>query len=133
MKKSNFLFFIVVSLILTCGFTAMKLIKDPWLVPSNYKTLKNKVVSSKGSIAEGKELYDMACASCHGTSGNAKASKGIELYDLSSPTFHAKYSDGEIYYQSFIGRLPWHNFTKAVPDETDRWNVVNYIRSLKTK
>ncbi|HOZ29802.1 MAG TPA: c-type cytochrome [Bacteroidales bacterium] len=133
MRRKDYLFFAVSALVLAGGLTAMKLIKDPWQVPANYKTMKNKVAVSKTSLAEGKELFDMACASCHGTTGKAKIAKGIDLFDLSSADFHAKFTDGEIYYQSFVGRNPWHNFTKAVPDETDRWNVVNYIRSLKGK
>lgn len=133
MKRRDLLFFAIATILIAGGLTAMKLVKDPWQVPANYKTMKNKVVVSTTSLADGKELFDMACASCHGANGKAKTAKGLELLDLSSTDYQNKFTDGEIYYQSFYGRLTWHNFTKAVPDETDRWNVVNYIRSLKAK
>jgi len=135
MKIKKLLFVSLASVMIIGGLTAMKLIKDPWAVPANYKTMKNKVPTSKQSVAEGKELFDMACASCHGATGKGNGLKaknlGIELFDLSTETYQTKFTDGEIYYQSFIGRETWHDFRKAVPDETDRWNVVNYIRSLK--
>jgi mono/diheme cytochrome c family protein len=135
MKTKNLLFVTLASVMIIAGLTAMKFIKDPWAVPANYKTMKSKVPTSKQSIAEGKELFDMACASCHGSTGKGNGVKaknmGIEMYDMSTADYQTKFTDGEIYYQSFIGRETWHDFRKAVPDETDRWNLVNYIRTLK--
>lgn len=117
------------------SFTAINMIKDPWKVPTEYKTKKNPVQSSKQSIGYGKELYEMSCSSCHGAKGYGDGVKAknlnIELFDLSKADFQNKFTDGEIYYQSFIGRYRWHDFRGAIQDDEDRWHVVNYIRSLK--
>ncbi len=134
--KTKITFFIIsVFLLSLMGFTAYKTIKDPWKVPADYKTKKNPVETSKKSLQYGKEVYDMSCASCHGSKGAANgvkaANMGIEMFDLSDAAYQAKFTDGEIYYQSFIGRFKWHDFRSAVEDEEDRWHVVNYIRSMK--
>ena len=117
------------------GFTAYKIMKDPWKVPSEYKSKKNPVETSKKSLQYGKELYDMSCASCHGSKGEANGVKsknmGIDMFDLTKAEYQDKFTDGEIYYQSFIGRYRWHDFRNVIEDEEDRWNVVNYVRSLK--
>jgi hypothetical protein len=42
-----------------------------------------------------------------------------------------KQTDGEIYYKSFIGRDEMPNFEKKIPSESDRWMIVNYIRTMK--
>jgi mono/diheme cytochrome c family protein len=135
MKSKKLLFFIAFSVLIILGLSAYKLAKDPWKVPDTYKSKKNPVASTKQGLSYGKELYEMSCSSCHGASGKGNGVKAknldIELYDLTSADFQSKFTDGEIYYQSFIGRYRWHDFRSAVPDEEDRWNVVNYIRSLK--
>jgi len=137
MKISNLSKFMIVVLASAglLSFVAVEYTKDPWNVPAQYKSMKNTVKKDATSISDGKALYDATCATCHGKTGKADGVKaknmGIEMFDLSNADFQAKFNDGEIYYQSFIGRYPWHDFRKTVPDESDRWSIVNYIRSLK--
>ncbi|PLX07747.1 MAG: hypothetical protein C0596_09995 [Marinilabiliales bacterium] len=135
MKSKNVIFLLAVSAIFILGLSAYKLAKDPWKVPDTYKNKTNPVKSSSESLEYGQELYDMSCASCHGASGKGDGVKGkkmgIEMYDFTDANFHSKFTDGEIYYQSFIGRYRWHDFRSVIQDEEDRWNVVNYVRSMK--
>jgi hypothetical protein len=53
-----------------------------------------------------------------------------DLGDFSSEEFHSQ-SDGALYYKSIIGRDDMPEFTKKIPDEEDRWLVINYLRTLK--
>ncbi len=135
MKTKITFFMIGVFTLSLMGFTAYDVTKDAWKVPAEYKTKKNPVATSKQSLRYGKELYDMSCASCHGAKGEGNGVKsknmGIEMYDLSAADYQDKFTDGDIYYQSFVGRYKWHDFRSVIEDVEDRWNVVNYIRSLK--
>lgn len=107
----------------------------PWEIPAKYKTMKNSVKATDASVmTTGKELYNKHCKSCHGAKGLGDGPKSATLKTIvpsfKDKTFQAR-PDGEIYYQSFIGRDEMPNFEKKIPDEGDRWAVVNFIRTLK--
>jgi mono/diheme cytochrome c family protein len=108
--------------------------KKPWPVPDNFKTMKNAVASSPESINEGKSLYTTHCKSCHGTKGLGDGSKAAQLKtepgDFSTAEFQSQ-SDGSIFYKTSEGRDDMPGFKKKIPDADDRWNVVNYVRTLK--
>lgn len=107
----------------------------PWNVPAKYKTMKSTVKAGDASInSTGKELYNKHCKSCHGTKGLGDGPKAA-MMKTAMPSFaDAKFkaqSDGEIYYQSIVGRDEMPNFEKKIIDEGDRWALVGYIKALK--
>jgi mono/diheme cytochrome c family protein len=107
----------------------------PWNVPAKYKAMKSTVKAGDAAIATtGKSLYNKHCKSCHGAKGLGDGPKAASLKtncgDFSSAKFQAL-SDGEIYYQSIIGRDEMPNYEKKIPDEADRWALVGFIRTLK--
>lgn len=108
--------------------------KKPWAVPDNYKKMKNPDATNAKSIAEGKELYATHCKSCHGTKGMGDGSKAAQLKtepgDFSKADFQSQ-SDGSIFYKTTEGRDDMPSFKKKISDEDDRWNLVNFIRTLK--
>jgi mono/diheme cytochrome c family protein len=79
-------------------------------------------------------LYTKQCRFCHGNTGLGDGPKAASLeakiVPFSDPKFQAQ-TDGEIYYQSIIGRDEMPNFEKKMTEEKDRWAIVNYIRTLK--
>lgn len=106
----------------------------PWTVPAKYKTMKSTIKTTDASVKTvGKEMFNKHCKSCHGSKGMGDGPKSANLNTL-IPSFADKkfksYSDGEMYYQSFVGRDEMPNFEKKITDEADRWAVVNYIKSL---
>lgn len=107
--------------------------KKPWDVPAKYKAMKNPHAGDKSLAMPGKMLWAKHCKSCHGSKGLGDGPKAkqlkTEMYDFSGKEFQA-YSDGEIYYMSFIGRDEMPNFEKKIPSEEDRWAVVNFIRGF---
>jgi mono/diheme cytochrome c family protein len=131
---------ILVVLIVAMGLTGISFTvinyqdKKPWVVPDNAKNMKNPVASNAESIAEGKTLYTTHCKSCHGSKGMGDGTKAKQLKtepgDFSSADFQSQ-SDGTIFYKSIEGRDDMPSFKKKIPDADDRWNVVNYIRTLK--
>ncbi len=93
-------------------------------------------------LAEGKELFNIACAICHGTKGNGL---GYLVDDEKNPL--AKYPsqpanftkddfvnspNGRFYYAIMYGKNVMGSFRDKLSYE-ERWQVIHYIRSLQAK
>ncbi|MBW6460596.1 MAG: DUF4962 domain-containing protein, partial [Bacteroidales bacterium] len=52
------------------------------------------------------------------------------ILDFTSAEFK-KIPDGHLYYMAIIGRDEMPNFESKIPDEEDRWAVINYMKTLK--
>ncbi|MFH6767730.1 cytochrome c [Gaetbulibacter aquiaggeris] len=106
---------------------------NAWKVPSKYVTMKNPI-PTKQDAAIGKSLYDKHCKSCHGKEGYGDGPKAADLKgdlgDFSTAKFQ-KQTDGELFYKTTFGRDDMPEFTKKLPDDEDRWLIVNYMRTLK--
>lgn len=111
-----------------------KKFNDPWPVPEKYQKMANPVKSDAGSIDNGKKLYAQHCQSCHGKKGKGDGPKAAQLDtecgDFSSADFQ-KQTDGALFYKTFEGRKDMPSFKKKIPEETDIWAVVNFMRTLK--
>jgi mono/diheme cytochrome c family protein len=119
--------------ILIAGFKTHQETK-PWPVPDKDAKTPNPVKSSSESISSGKSLWNQHCASCHGKTGKGDGTKAAQLKtqpeDLSSATIQSQ-SDGALFYKTSEGRGDMPSFKKKLPDATDIWDVVNFMRSLK--
>lgn len=108
--------------------------KKPWPVPENYKKMKSPVASDAESISAGKSLYATHCKSCHGSKGLGDGSKAAQLKtepgDFAIADFQAQ-TDGSIFYKTSEGRDDMPGFKKKIPDNDDRWSIVNFLRTLK--
>lgn len=105
-----------------------------WVAPAAEKAKKNPLPAGAASVAQGKKVADVNCASCHGATGKgdgaAAAAINPKPADWTSKKLQAE-SDGEIFWKLSTGRgamPPW----KFLP-ENDRWALVSYIRSLAAK
>ena len=102
-----------------------------WVAPADAKKLKNPV---KG-VGNAKKSVETNCVSCHGASGKGDGVAAAALpppkpADWTSDRVQ-KETDGELFWKITNGRgamPPW----KHLP-EKDRWDLVNYIRTLKKK
>jgi mono/diheme cytochrome c family protein len=107
-------------------------LQDKWVVPEKYVTMKNPTDPSVDK-AIGKALYSKHCKSCHGKEGygDGPKAKDVEgdLGDFSSEEYQAQ-TDGELFYKSSFGREDMPEYTKKMPDDEDRWLIVNYMRTL---
>jgi len=94
--------------------------------------MKNPI-SAKTDAVIGKSLYTKHCKSCHGTEGYGDGTKANEMQgdlgDFSSEDFQ-KASDGVLFYKTSFGKDDMPDFTKKLPDDEDRWLIVNYLRTL---
>lgn len=105
-----------------------------WVVPAKYKSMKNTAKGNAELDKVGKLLYTKHCKSCHGATGLGDGPKAASMKTKIRSFKDAKYqaqSDGEIYYESFVGRDEMPNFEKKILEEDDRWAIVNFTRTLK--
>ena len=105
---------------------------EKWLSPAASAAKKNPIASTQESIAAGQKIYSKTCAMCHGKTGDADGPAVIELNihpaKLSDPKL-ATESDGSLFWKITTGKKPMPAYGKRF-SETDRWNLVNYIRTL---
>jgi mono/diheme cytochrome c family protein len=99
-----------------------------WKAPADAKAMKNP----EKAADLGKKAVETNCVSCHGPKGKgdgpAAAALNPKPADWTSDKIK-KESDGELFWKISNGRgamPPW----KHLP-EKDRWELVNYIRTLK--
>ena len=111
-----------------------KKVGEPWDIPAKYKTMKNTFKDDASLMRVGKMMYTKHCKSCHGSKGegNGPKAKSLKtaLRSLKAAEVQGQ-TDGVLYYQSFIGRNEMPNYEKKIPDDEDRWAIINYLRSMK--
>jgi mono/diheme cytochrome c family protein len=109
--------------------------KGKWSAPAAEAQKKNPVAANESSLAAGHRIYSKTCAMCHGKTGDADGPAVIELNihpaKLSDPKVSTE-SDGSLFWKVTTGKKPMPAYGKRM-SETDRWNVVNYIRSLSKR
>lgn len=105
---------------------------EKWLSPAPSAAKKNPIAPTQDSIAAGQKIYSKTCVMCHGKSGDADGPAVIELNihpaKLSNPQLDTQ-SDGSLFWKITTGKKPMPAYGKRL-SETDRWNLVNYIRTI---
>ena len=108
---------------------------DKWVSPPQSAGKKNPTAPTQESIAAGQKTYAKTCAMCHGKTGDADGPAVIELNihpaKLSDPQL-ATQSDGALFWKITTGKKPMPAYGKRL-SEADRWNLVNYVRTLSKR
>jgi mono/diheme cytochrome c family protein len=109
--------------------------KEKWSAPAAEAQKKNPVAATESSLAAGRKIYSKTCVMCHGKTGDADGPAVIELNihpaKLSDPQL-ATQSDGALFWKITTGKKPMPSYGKRI-SETDRWNLVNYVRTLSKR
>ncbi|MBK8483564.1 MAG: cytochrome c [Saprospiraceae bacterium] len=120
------------SLLLLMSFKSSNF--QDWPVPEKYKKMVNPVKSDASSLAEGKTLWAKHCQSCHGKTGLGDGSKAAQLKtepgNFSKALFQDQ-ADGSIFYKTLEGREDMPSFKKKIPDQSEIWSIINYVRTFK--
>jgi mono/diheme cytochrome c family protein len=94
----------------------------------------NPMPGDAASIQRGSELFAINCAHCHGAGGKGDGPIAAKLknkpFDLTSFPIHSFY-DGGIFFVISTGvpdKMPALNENLTV---SERWDVVNFVRTLK--
>ena len=95
---------------------------------------ENPTTADEASLARGQELFVINCRMCHGQTGEGTGPIAPFLANkpanLTSPVVQSK-SDGSMFLtitNGITGKMPPLNENLLV---SERWDVVNYIRTLK--
>jgi len=114
--------------------TAADSTSEKWSAPAAEAGKKNPIAASQSSIAAGQKLYTKRCASCHGTSGNGDGPNAVDLgiHPAKLSQVSSEESDGALFWKITTGKKPMPKYGTRL-SETDRWNVINYIRTLAKK
>ena len=100
--------------------------------PASADAKVNPLKGDAAATAEGKKIYDANCAICHGMKGMGD---GVAAAGLSKPPANhssaavQKLTDGAIFWKITEGNSPMPAY-KAVYTDAQRWQLVNYIRTL---
>jgi mono/diheme cytochrome c family protein len=111
-------------------------IEGPAYIP-NMGPPSNSVPADPASIVRGRELFSINCTQCHGVDGKGNGPVAAFLQnkkpaDLTGPIAESL-SDGAIFMvisQGRPGAMPALNENLTV---RERWDVVNYVRTLQKK
>ena len=106
--------------------------KEKWVAPAAEAGKKNPVAANESSLAAGQKVYLQRCAGCHGKTGKGDgpdaADLGIHPAKLSDAAVQQQ-TDGELFWKVTVGKKPMPNYSSRL-SPTDRWNVINYLRTL---
>ncbi|WP_298298564.1 cytochrome c [Hydrotalea sp.] len=106
--------------------------QSEWKAPESAKNIKNPIPANAVSLAAGKTIYIKECLQCHGKNGLGNGPKSADL-DKAPESFNTpkvkNQTDGELFWKIKEGRKPMPSTKKSLTDE-QRWQVVNYIRTL---
>ena len=106
-----------------------------WEAPARAARKKNPVASDDTSITSGKAVYVKECLQCHGEKGkgDGPAAKDLKVKpkDLGEEAV-TKQSDGALFWKLTEGRAPMPATDKTL-SETERWQVINYVRKFAEK
>lgn len=106
----------------------------PWVAPDDAKKVKNPVKATPESIAAGKKIFDAVCFTCHGSKGDGKGPASASLNpppaNFTDRKLMDTMTDGELFWKMSNGDGGSIAGYKNSYSETDRWNLVNDIRTF---
>jgi mono/diheme cytochrome c family protein len=131
------IFIIILIVFVLFGFMRINISQeqDRWVAPSSAKEIKNPVSDKKisSSAKKGAKIFKQYCVVCHGDSGtgDGPGSKALNPKPANlTSNLVQKQVDGEIFWKISNGRNAMIKWDPIIP-EKDRWDCVNYIRTLK--
>ena len=105
---------------------------NKWIAPKEADDLKNPLADKTDVLPNAKVMYTTYCAPCHGNKGKGDGPAAAGL--TKKPADHSSayvqtQTDGAIFWMISEGHTPMPSY-KVAFTETQRWALVNYIRTL---
>lgn len=123
---------ILITICLLLGFLRANA-QSTWEAPKSADATLNPLKNDQTVIKKGKTLYLQLCAVCHGDKGKgdgiASAALNPKAANFLSEKFQ-KQTDGAVFWKLTEGRAPMASYKESL-SETQRWQLVSYLKSLK--
>ncbi|MCF6184456.1 MAG: cytochrome c [Bacteroidales bacterium] len=139
MKNLAYLFMLTVFIVAVTAMVSpkkmlnLRIIQKGWVAPKSADNNKNPFSGNEEAVKIGKKLYKQNCAICHGNKGVGDGLAGMSLKpkpsNLTTAEFN-KQTDGAIFWKLTEGKSPMPSY-KTTFSEKQRWQIVNYLRSIK--
>lgn len=100
---------------------------DKWEAPADAAAKPNPEAKNPEASATGHKLYMRTCVGCHEEDGSGKDTGAA---NLRAPEVQAQ-SDGALFWKITNGNSAAGMPSFASLPETDRWDVVTFLRTLK--
>jgi mono/diheme cytochrome c family protein len=106
------------------------------VIPEEEKNRKNPLAPNEESLEIGRKIFSSQCIMCHGEKGDGKGDLAVEdnlpVPDFTRAETQKKRTDGEWFYilKQGHGHMPAQG--KRLREE-QRWNLINFIRTLQEK
>lgn len=126
-------FIVTVALcLLSVGRAEDSAVSVKWVAPAAQAQKKNPISADARSIDAGRKIYMQRCAKCHGEKGNGDGPDAKELNlhpaKFTGSSIHDE-SDGALYWKITVGKKGMPDFGKRL-SPNDRWNVINFVKTL---
>ena len=110
-----------------------QLAKDSLRSPLKVKAALDSIYRvSEANIAQGKYLYNMYCAVCHGTKGDGQGVLVKNEKFLGVPNYKDRaVTEGSIYHVIMYGRNMMGSHSSQL-NATERWQVTHYVEQLRS-
>ena len=109
--------------------------RGAWHPPKSCILTRNPVRATRVSVDAGRSIFLMRCAGCHGSKGHGDGPDASQLHTrpaiLSSAAVQDQ-TDGALWWKISFGKRPMPAFVLRL-SMTDRWNVINYLRTLRSE
>lgn len=99
------------------------------------ENLKNPLPYTEDNLNEGKALYTIYCAVCHGDQGNGKGILVQREKILGVPAYNdagRNITEGSVYHAMYYGLNNMGSYASQTTIE-ERWQIDHYVLSLKDK
>jgi mono/diheme cytochrome c family protein len=119
-------------IILVFSYYNLKAQSKTWVAPKEAVEVKNPLAGNTEILPYAKVVYTTYCGPCHGSKGKGDgvAAAGLQKKPADhSSDYVQQQTDGALFWMISTGRNPMPTY-KALLTDNQRWELVNYIRTL---
>ena len=100
---------------------------DRWEAPPEAAAKPNPEAKNPAAPANGRRFFMQACINCHGEDGSGEGSRAADLRSASVQS----QTDGALFWKITNGNTANGMPSFASLSETERWDIVTFLRTLK--